>query len=131
MSTNLHLSKTVHLVDDLDILRRMVRDFVKSLGMEVLETSNAADAIHTARSHPGPIDLLLTDIDMPRMSGWESSKQISVLRPGVRILYMSGGTSLREWKDYKEKPVGTYFIQKPFRLEELKALMIVIFRNEE
>jgi two-component system, cell cycle sensor histidine kinase and response regulator CckA len=127
MSTNLHLSKTVLLVDDLDTLRRMVRDFVKSLGMEVLETSNAGDAIHTARSHPGTIDLLLTDIDMPRMSGWESSKQISALRPAIRILYMSGGISLREWKDYKEKPVGTYFIQKPFRLEELKALLIAIF----
>jgi CheY-like chemotaxis protein len=83
MSTNLHLSKTVLLVDDLDTLRRMVRDFVKTLGMEVLETSNAGDAIHTARSHPGTIDLLLTDIDMPRMSGWESSKQISALRPAI------------------------------------------------
>jgi two-component system cell cycle sensor histidine kinase/response regulator CckA len=126
MSKNLHLPKTVLLVDDLDILRRMVRDFLKSLGMEVLETSNAADAIHAARSHPGTIDFLLTDIDMPRMSGWESANQIGALRPGIRILYMSGGISLQEWIDYKEKPVGTYFIQKPFRLEELKALLMAI-----
>jgi CheY-like chemotaxis protein len=116
----------VLLVDDLDILRKIVRDFLKPLGMEVLETSNAPDAIHAARSHPGTIDLLLTDIDMPRMSGWESAKQIGALRPGIRILYMSGGISLQEWKDYKEKPVGTYFIQKPFRLEELKALLMTI-----
>jgi two-component system cell cycle sensor histidine kinase/response regulator CckA len=126
MSRNLDLSKTVLLVDDLDILRKMVRGFLQSLGMEVLEASNAAKAIRTARSYPGTIDLLLTDIDMPRMSGWESAKQIAALRPGIRILYMSGGISLREWKDYKEKPVGTYFIQKPFRLEELKALLMAI-----
>jgi hypothetical protein len=55
-----------------------------------------------------------------------TAKQIAALRPGIRILYMSGGISLREWKDYKEKPVGTYFIQKPFRLEELKALLMAI-----
>jgi two-component system cell cycle sensor histidine kinase/response regulator CckA len=126
MSKNLHLSKTVLLVDDLDILRRMIRDFLKSLGMEILETSNAAEAIHVARSYPGTIDLLLTDIDMPRMSGWESAKQIGALRTGIRILYMSGGISLQEWKDFKGKPVGTYFIQKPFRLEELKALLMAI-----
>ena len=126
MSRNLDLSKTVLLVDDLDILRKMVRDFLQSMGIEVLEASNAAKAIRTARSYPGTIDLLLTDIDMPRMSGWVSAKQIAALRPGIRILYMSGGISLREWKDYKGKPVGTYFIQKPFRLEELKALLMAI-----
>jgi two-component system cell cycle sensor histidine kinase/response regulator CckA len=126
MSKNLDLSKTVLLVDDLEILRRMIREFLKFLGMEVLETSNAADAIRAARSHPGTIDFLLTDIDMPRMSGWESSKQIGALRPGIRILYMSGGISRQEWEDYKDKPVGTYFIQKPFGLEELKALLIAV-----
>jgi len=47
----------------------MIRDFLESLGMEVLEASNAAEAIHTARSHPGKIDLLLTDVEMPVMSG--------------------------------------------------------------
>jgi two-component system cell cycle sensor histidine kinase/response regulator CckA len=126
MPRNLHLSKTVLLVDDLDMLRKMVRDFLKSLGMEILEASNAAEAIHAARSYPGTIDLLLTDIDMPRMSGCESANKIAALRPGIRILYMSGGISLQEWRDYKGNPVGTYFIQKPFRLEELKALLMAI-----
>jgi two-component system cell cycle sensor histidine kinase/response regulator CckA len=126
MSRNLDLSKTVLLVDDLDILRKMVRDFLQSLGIEVLEASNVAKAIRTARFYPGTIDLLLTDIDMPRMSGWESAKQIAALRPGIRILYMSGGISVREWKDYKEKPALAYFIQKPFRLAELKTLLIAI-----
>jgi two-component system cell cycle sensor histidine kinase/response regulator CckA len=127
MTGNLELSKTVLLVEDLDILRKMVRDFLVSQGIKVLEASNAAEAIHTARSHPGTIDLLLTDINMPRMSGWESAKQIAALRPGVRILYMSSGISLQEWNDAHEKSEGRYFIQKPFRLEELKALLMSIF----
>lgn len=127
MSRNLHLSKTVLLVDDLDILRKMVRDFLESLGITVLEASNAAEAIDTARSHRGHIDLLLTDVEMPGMSGWESANKIAGPKPGIPILYMSAGVSLQEWKDIKQKPFGTYFIQKPFRLEELKALVLAIF----
>ena len=127
MPKNLALSKTVLLVDDLGILRKMVRDFLESLGMDVLEASNAAEAIHTAHSYPGPVDLLLTDIEMPRMSGWKLASKLAVFRPETRILYMSAGISFQEWKNYKEKPAGTYFIQKPFRLEELKTLVLAIF----
>jgi two-component system, cell cycle sensor histidine kinase and response regulator CckA len=115
------------LVDDLDILRKMVRDFLESLGIKVLEASNGAEAIHTARSHPGTIDLLLTDVEMPGMSGWYLAPKIAGLKPGIRILYMSAGISLQEWNDHMEKPVGTYFIQKPFRLEEFKDLLMAIF----
>ncbi len=127
MPRNLDLSKTVLLVEDLDILRKMIRDFLESLSMNVLEAVKAAEAIHTACYHPGTIDLLLTDVEMPGMSGWESANEIAALRPGIRILYMSAGISLQEWNDYEGKPAGNYFIQKPFRLEELKALLTAIF----
>jgi CheY-like chemotaxis protein len=127
MSKDLHLSKTVLLVDDLDILRKMVRDFLVSLGMQVLEASNAAEAVHTAESDSGKIDLLLTDVEMPGMSGWHLAPKIARLKPGIRILYMSAGISQQVWNDSKEKPVGAYFIQKPFRLEELKAILMAIF----
>ena len=114
MPRNLDLSKIVLLVEDLDILREMIRDFLESLGIEVLEASNAAEAIHTARSHPGKIDLLLTDVEMPGMSGWESASEIAARRPSIRILYMSAGISLQEWNDYEGKPVGNYFIRNRF-----------------
>ena len=99
----------------------MIRDFLKSLGIEVLE------AIHTARSHTGTIDLLLTDVEMPGMSGWDLAPEIVGLKPGIRILYMSAAVGLQERDNYEEKPVGRYFIQKPFRLEEFKALLMAIF----
>ncbi len=68
---------------------------------------------------------------MPGMSGWESADKITGLKPGIRILYMPAGISMQEWNDRRDKPVGTYFIQKPFRLDELKALLMAIFWNEE
>jgi two-component system cell cycle sensor histidine kinase/response regulator CckA len=126
MPRNLDRSKTVLLAEDLDILRKMIRDFLESLGIEVLEASNAAEAMDAARSHQGAIDLLLTDMEMPRMSGWKLATKLVRSRPETRILYMSAGISFEEWNDHKEKPIGTYFIQKPFRLEELKTLVLAI-----
>ena len=107
----------------------MIRDFLKSLGMEVLEAASASQAIHIGHFHKGVIDLLLTDIEIPQMSGWESTNKIAALRPTIRIVYMSAGISLQEWIDYKEKPAGTYFIQKPFRLKELKALVMAVLEE--
>lgn len=119
--------RTVLIVDDVDMLREMVRGFLESLGIRVLEASSAAKAIRVARSHADSLDLLLTDVEMPRISGWELAEKIAVLKPGIRILYMSAGISLQEWTDSKQKVAHSYFIQKPFRLEELRDLMWVIF----
>jgi two-component system, cell cycle sensor histidine kinase and response regulator CckA len=118
--------KTVLLADDLDLLREMLRDLLESMNIQVLEASNAAAAIRIGRSHPGKIDLLLTDLEMGGKSGWESANEIARNRPDIRVLYMSAAISPLEWDDYKEKPAGSYFIEKPFRSEELKALLMAI-----
>jgi CheY-like chemotaxis protein len=96
MPRNLHLSKTVLLVDDLDTLRKMIREFLGSLGMEVLEASNATEAIHIGRSHPGRIDLLLTDLEMPGMSGWESATFLPI--PPQFFLGHYSSSSLKNWE---------------------------------
>jgi len=121
-----NLPKTVLLVDDLEPLRTMIRDYLRSFGITVLEAADAGEAVHTAQSHPETIDLLLTDVEMPGMSGWALAPKIAGLKPGIRILYMSAGISLEEWVEKVKKPVGAYFIHKPFRLEELKTLVMSI-----
>jgi hypothetical protein len=60
----------------------------------------------------------------PRLS---ANQKIARNRPDIRVLYMSAAISPLEWDDYKEKPAGSYFIEKPFRSEELKALLMAIF----
>ena len=126
MSKNPRLSKTVLVVDDLEMLRKMVSDFLKSLGIDVLEASSAAEAIQIVRSHPGTIDLLLTDLEMPGMSGWELAKTIAVLKPGIRIVYMSAGMTKVEWRESQGVQSGSFFLQKPFRVDELKTLISTI-----
>lgn len=121
------VSKTVLLVHDLDLLRELIHEFLQSLGMEVLEASNAKDAIQITRSHSGTIDLLLTDIGLPRKSARELAKKIASLQPGIRILFMFAADNLEEWSDFKENSARVHFIQKPFRLKGLKALLMEIF----
>jgi two-component system, cell cycle sensor histidine kinase and response regulator CckA len=119
--------RTVLLVDDVDLLREMLRDLLESMNIQVLEASNAAAAIRIGRSHPGKIDLLVTDVEMGRKSGWECASEIARNRTDIRVLYLSGAISRLEWDSYKEKPSGSHFIQKPFRSEELKTLLMAIF----
>jgi two-component system, cell cycle sensor histidine kinase and response regulator CckA len=116
----------VLLVDDVDELREQLRDFLESMNIQVLEAADAVAAIRIGSSHPGNIDLLLTDLNMRGKSGWESANEIARKRPAMRVLYMSGAISPQEWNDNKEKPADSYFIQKPFKLEELKALLMAI-----
>jgi len=121
--------KTVLLAEDVDLLRDMLRDLLESMNIRVLDASNGAAAIRIGSSHPGKIDLLLTDVELGGRSGWEVANEIARNRPDIRVLYMSGSISRLEWDDYKEKPAGSHFIQKPFRSEELKALLMAIFRG--
>src|SRR5215472_6088044 len=94
--------------------------------MEVLVASSGVEAIQAVGSHAGTIDLLVTDLEMPNMSGWESAKKIAVLKPGIRILFMSAGITAEEWQEHKKEPAGAYFIQKPFLLRELRAVLTQI-----
>ncbi len=59
-------------------------------GYAVLEAGNGLDAIDVAERHGGMIDLLLTDVVMPRLSGPELAQQLQALRPGLEVLFMSG-----------------------------------------
>lgn len=114
------------LVEEVGLLREILHDLLASINMQVLEASSAAAAIRIGRSHPGKIDLLLIDLDLRGKSGWDSANSIARMRPGIRILYMSAGISSLEWDGHKEKPAGTYFIQKPFGSKDLKALLMAL-----
>lgn len=125
-SRNRAAPRTVLLVEDEDTLRNMIRAFLEALGWRVLEASRGVEAIQLARAHAGEIDLLLTDIEMSGMSGWQLAERVLELETRIRVLYMSGGISLSEWTDSKQKQALSHFIQKPFQLEELRALLRVI-----
>ena len=83
-------AETVLLVEDEDLVRQLTREILRRNGYSVLEACDGVAALATLRDHTGPIDLLLTDVVMPRMSGRELVEQARPLRPEMRILYVSG-----------------------------------------
>jgi hypothetical protein len=105
--------ETVLLVEDEESVRRMVRAALERCGYEVLVAAGGPEALEVARGHERPIDLLITDMVMPRMSGRELAAQMAAARPGASVLYMSGypGATLQAGEALSG---GADFLQKPF-----------------
>jgi PAS domain S-box-containing protein len=85
-----HGSETILVVDDNAQVRGLVVELLKSSGYCVIEASSGREALLAAGRSSGPIHLLLTDIQMPEGTGVELAERLRPLRPGMRVLYMSG-----------------------------------------
>ncbi|MGC4084422.1 MAG: PAS domain S-box protein [Vicinamibacterales bacterium] len=111
-------SETILVSEDEETVRMLVRRLLSAAGYNVLTADGADEALRICREHRGPIDLLLTDVVMPQMSGPILANLATDLRPGMRVLFMSGYTgsdiSARGFED------GTaMLIQKPFNAASL------------
>ncbi len=111
-------SETVLLVEDEAEVRRYVVTVLRSQGFRVVEVENPAEALSLCEPGGEHIDLLLTDVIMPKVSGRELADQVKRLRPGIKVLFMSGYSGNRiEVDGFLEE--STSFIQKPFSREQL------------
>lgn len=109
---------TILLVEDDDMVRRVAKTMLKSIGYKVLAAENPEKALVLCKKKDISIDLLITDVVMPGLSGAELRDKIEALRPGIRVLFMSGYTSdVIVHHGVLEK--GVYFIHKPFTLNDL------------
>ncbi|MCI0458338.1 MAG: response regulator, partial [Gemmataceae bacterium] len=105
--------ETVLLVEDEDAVRTMVRRILQAKGYTVLEARDGAHALQVSAGWASGIDLMLTDVVMPEMDGPQLAGRIQPLRPGMKVLYMSGYTDdamVRQSVTAAGKP----FLQKPF-----------------
>jgi hypothetical protein len=111
-------TETVLLVEDEDELRMLAREILEGYGYTIFEGGQPAEALLVAERHTGPIDLLVTDVVMPEMSGRALAERLRPLRPEMKVLYMSGYTDNAIVHHGRLDP-GTPFIQKPFTPEAL------------
>ena len=81
---------TILLAEDEQDVREVAREFLDSGGYTVIEARDGADALKKMESHEGAIDLLVTDMVMPGMTGQELTARLKQTRPGTQVLYMSG-----------------------------------------
>ncbi len=111
-------SETIFVVEDEEVVRNLVIRILKELGYRVLEAAQGVDVFPVADEHEGPIHLLLTDVVMPKISGRELAERLASLRPGIKVLYMSGYTD-NAIAHHGILDKGMNFIQKPFTVEGL------------
>jgi CheY-like chemotaxis protein len=99
-------------VEDEDAVRELVGTILKAAGYTVIEARNGREGLETCKTHPGKIDLLVTDVVMPVTGGRELAEAAIKLRPGLKVVFVSGHTSdvvLREGVQQ-----GAAFLHKPF-----------------
>ncbi|MEU4425982.1 PAS domain S-box protein [Actinoplanes sp. NPDC024001] len=110
--------ETILMAEDEDDLRLITTRILTRAGYQVLTTSGGEQAIHLAQTHPGPIDLLLTDVIMPKMTGNEVAARVQAIRPGIPVLYMSGYAE-PVLSENGNLPEGVTIVEKPFTSQEL------------
>jgi DNA-binding response OmpR family regulator len=111
-------AETILVVEDHEEIRRFIAATLGDYGYRVVETGDAEQALHVCAAQP--VDLLVTDIVMPKMSGVELARRARVALAGLRTLFVSGyseDTHEREW----ESQAGASYLQKPFSSEALAA----------
>jgi two-component system cell cycle sensor histidine kinase/response regulator CckA len=110
--------ETILVVEDDAAIRANVRECLQNLGYSVMEASSGVEALDACERAGGKIDLVMTDLVMPGMSGRQTATQLSSKFPGVRLMYTSGytedGAARRELMQE-----GTTFLEKPYTVAEL------------
>jgi two-component system cell cycle sensor histidine kinase/response regulator CckA len=111
-------SETILLVEDEQAVRRATSEFLRLQGYTVIEAKDGVDALTVAKKHRATIDLLLTDVVMPNMSGGQLAQELVQLRPDTKLLFVSGyaGKTVLE---HKVLDLETNFVQKPYSLKHL------------
>jgi two-component system cell cycle sensor histidine kinase/response regulator CckA len=108
--------KTVLVVEDEDVVRGLVRQVLAGAGFEVLVARDGEEAFALAAENP--VDVLLTDLLMPKLGGQEVAEQLRASHPDLKVVYMSGYAESGLFSD-GGLPPGTAFLEKPFTFSEL------------
>ena len=122
-------SGTILVVEDEPDVRRVVCEMLSLRGYDLLEAPGPLEALTLFEKHSARIDLLLTDVVMPVMSGRELYEQIALLRPGIKTLYISGYTDGKV-DEAGNLPEGVDYLQKPFTPDAL-AVKVARILNQK
>ena len=110
--------ETILVTEDEPAILKMTTMMLERHGYKVLGASTPAMAIALAKDHPGEIHLLITDVIMPEMNGWELAKELLCFYPNLKQLFMSGyAANAMVHQGIIDK--GVHFIQKPFSMQNL------------
>ena len=122
--------KTVLVVDDEPEIRKLVGAMVSQFGYNVLTADSGDHALTMYKNHKAPIELLITDVVAPGMSGPMLADKLSALQPDLKVLYISGYDNTHVVQKYVVER-GHMLLPKPFTMEELQAKMAQLLQPVE
>jgi DNA-binding response OmpR family regulator len=105
------------VADDEALIRNLVTLLLQQDGYFVLSAADGHEGLELSRKYPGAIDLLITDMEMPRMNGTDLCGHLLEERPGIKVLVMSG----KDISEILSQNANMPFLPKPFDGETLKA----------
>ena len=123
-------TETVLLVEDETGVRNVTREFLKANGYRVLEASEGSEALLICERHQSPIHIMVTDVAMPGLTGPEVAQRARLLRPEMRILFISGFTN-SALLQHGVPEGGAWFLQKPFSLSALGRKLREVLQVEK
>ncbi|HEV2444560.1 MAG TPA: ATP-binding protein, partial [Candidatus Sulfopaludibacter sp.] len=121
-------SETILLVEDDEMVRRLVRETLEREGYKILEAQDSEDARRMAEQYEGAIPLMITDVVMPKVNGRDLARQLVRRRPEMKVLYMSGYTDGAIVNSgLLQKDVA--FLQKPFTPSSLAEMVRLVLES--
>jgi DNA-binding NtrC family response regulator len=117
---------TILLVDDEQSVRAIVVKILRRAKYNVIEAENGEAALQIAKTHPGKIDIVITDMFMPGLRGPEVVQALTPMRPGLRALFMSG---YADQDSRTSVPSGANFLSKPFSGQDLTAAVEAVLKG--
>ncbi|HEV2990514.1 MAG TPA: PAS domain S-box protein [Candidatus Angelobacter sp.] len=124
----LHGRETILVVEDEEALRDAACEYLERLGYKVLAARDGEEALRVATRYPGELELLITDLVMPRLNGRAVRERLLRLRPGVKVIFMSGYA-----EDSAEEAIASQdvpLLRKPFMLRDLGRLVRRVVDSE-
>lgn len=122
--------ETILLVEDEEMVRNLTTNILREKGYRVLAASNGDEAMDIANAHVGVIDMLITDVVMPRMNGKQIAELVTRKHRGIPVLYMSGYTD-EAIVHHGVLDQGTNFIEKPFTSQALTTKVRSVLHPQE
>jgi two-component system, cell cycle sensor histidine kinase and response regulator CckA len=119
---------TILLAEDEKEVREVAREFLHLAGYTIMEAKDGAEALELAAKHAGTIDLLVTDMVMPGIGGRELATRLLAVRPGMKVIYMSGYTEYANFKN-ADFELHNVMLQKPFTRAVLASAVQKILKE--